>query len=276
MCTLRVNWNYPSIGLVVYGSKIDSSYFYICAFSVVAMSGGALIGIVAARVLPDHHLSRESATAVKLAAALVVLLTSLVLALMLSAANSSFSTNAGIVKKLGSDLIHLDHVLRIYGPEANGARADLRAYATWKNEELFSTLAVPTTTNRETADLLDKLLDSMLSLVPADRRQAALVAQAQTIIANIYGGRWLLWENPGTTVPIQFLFVLIGWLFLIFLSFGLFAPFNATVVTSFFLTSLAVTGAILMILELGDPMHQSLVRISSEPMRSALIEIGRP
>lgn len=240
------------------------------------MSGGALIGIGAARVLPDHHLSRESATAVKLAAALVVLLTSLVLALMLSAANSSFSTNAGIVKKLGSDLIHLDHVLRIYGPEANDARADLRAYATWKNEELFSTLAVPTTTNRETADLLDKLLDSTLSLAPADRRQAALVAQAQTIIANIYGGRWLLWENPGTTVPIQFLFVLIGWLFLIFLSFGLFAPLNATVATSFFLTSLAVMGAILMILELGDPMHQSLVRISSQPMRSALIEIGRP
>ena len=85
-----------------------------------------------------------------------------------------------------------------------------------------------------------------------------------------------MWENPGTTVPIQFLFVLIFWLSLIFLSFGLFAPVNATVVTSFFLAAVAVTGAILMILELGDPMHQSLLRVSSEPMRRALTEVGRP
>ena len=64
----------------------------------------------------------------------------------------------------------------------------------------------------------------------------------------------------GTTVPLQFLYVLIFWLFLIFVSFGLFAPVNVMVVTSFFLCALAVTGAILMILELGDTMHHSWIR----------------
>ncbi len=111
------------------------------------MFGGALIGIFVARVLPGDHLSKESAAVVKLAAAVVVSLTSLVLALMLSAANSSFSANAGIVKKLGSDLIHLDHLLRSYGPEANEGRVTLRAYTSGKSEELFSGSAVPTTTN---------------------------------------------------------------------------------------------------------------------------------
>ena len=62
-------------------------------------------------------------------------------------------------------------------------------------------------------------------------------------------------ENPGSTVPPQFLFVLIFWLFLIFVSFGLFAPFNLTVIASFLVCSLAVSAAILMILDLGDPMH---------------------
>jgi len=85
-----------------------------------------------------------------------------------------------------------------------------------------------------------------------------------------------LWENPGTTVPVEFLFVLIFWLALIFVSFGLFAPVNATVITSFFVSALAVTGAVLMLLELGDPMHHGLLHVSSEPMRRALIEIGRP
>jgi hypothetical protein len=51
---------------------------------------------------------------------------------------------------------------------------------------------------------------------------------------------------------------------------------NLTVIASFFLCSLAVAGAILMILDLGDPMHPGWVQVSSEPMRRAMIEIGRP
>jgi len=255
---------------------IASSSLYICVFAFVAMFGGALIGIFAARALPRHHLSAESGTVVKLSAGIVVSLTSLVLALMLSAANSTFSVNAGIIKKLGSDLINLDHMLRIYGPEADEARMALRAYAIKKTEELFPTSEVPSTANRETADLLDGLLDAILSLSPTDRRHGTLVSQALTSIANIYAERWLLWESPGTTVPLPFLFVLIFWLSLIYVSFGLFTPVNATVVTSFFLSALAVAGAILMILELGDPMHHSWIHVSGEPLRRALLEIGRP
>jgi hypothetical protein len=255
---------------------IDSSSLLICVMALVAMFGGGLIGIFAARILPKHHLSDSSASVVKLLATVVVSLTSLVLALMLSSANSTFSVNAGIVKKLSSDLIHLDHLLRTYGPEANEARASLRAYAAKKNEELFPLSTVPAATDRETSDQLDNLLDSVLSLAPADRRHTALVDQALAITSSIYAERWLLWENPGSTVPPQFLLVLIFWLFLIFVSFGLFAPVNLTVIASFLLCSLAVSGAILMILDMGDPMHPGWVQVSSEPMRRAMIEIGRP
>jgi len=260
---------------------IDSSYLLVCAIAFAAMFGGGLIGILAARALPEHHLSAQSATVVKLAAAVVVSLTSLVLALMLSSANSSFSANAGIVKKLSSDLIHLDHLLRVYGPDANAARANLRAYATKKNDELFGAskaraAADSETANRETADQLDALLDAVVSLSPADRRQTALVSQAQFLIDNVYAERWLLWENPGSTVPAQFLFVLIFWLALIYVSFGLFAPANLTVMASFFLSALAVAGAVLLILELGDPVHHGWFQVSNEPMRRAVVEIGRP
>jgi hypothetical protein len=255
---------------------VDSSSLLISLMALVAMFGGGLIGIFAARILPQHHVSDLSAGTVKLLAAVVVSLTSLVLALMLSSANSSFAVNAGIVKKLSSDLIHLDHLLRTYGPEANEARASLRAYTTKKNDELFPVSAVPAPTDRETSDQLDTLLDSVLSLTPADRRHTALVEQALAITSSIYAERWLLWENPGTTVPTPFLFVLIFWLFLIFVSFGLFAPINLTVIASFLLCSIAVSGAILMILDMGDPMHPGWVQVSSEPMRRAMIEVGRP
>ncbi|SEP09409.1 Protein of unknown function [Rhodospirillales bacterium URHD0017] len=255
---------------------VDGSSLLICVMALVAMFGGGLIGIFTARVLPPHHLSDSSASVVKLLATVVVSLTSLVLALMLSSANNSFSVNAGIVKKLSSDLIHLDHLLRTYGPEANEARATLRAYTTRKSDELFPASAVPAPSDRETSDRLDALLDSILSLAPTDRRHTALVEQALGITSSIYAERWLLWENPGTTVPPQFLFVLIFWLFLIFVSFGLFAPANHTVIASFLLCALAVSGAILMILDMGDPMHPGWVQVSGEPMRRAVIEVSRP
>ena len=255
---------------------IDGSSLLICVMALVAMFGGGLIGMFAARMLPAHHLSDSSASTVKLLATVVVSLTSLVLALMLSSANNSFAVNAGIVKKLSSDLIHLDHLLRTYGPEANEARANLRAYTTRKTHELFPETATAAPSDRETSDRLDALLDSILSLAPPDRRHTALIEQALAITSSIYAERWLLWENPGSTVPPQFLFVLIFWLFLIFVSFGLFAPANHTVIASFLLCSLAVAGAILMILDMGDPMHPGWVQVSGEPMRRAVIEIGRP
>lgn len=255
---------------------IDSSYLYISAFAFSAMVGGSLIGLFSARALPSHHLSRESADVVKTSTTIVATLTSLVLALMLSSANSSFSINAGIVKKLSADLIQIDHMLRAYGPEANGARANLRAYAMRKSDELFpGSSSTTTSTAEETASLLDALLDGTLSLSLPDRRHTALAAQALALINSIYAERWLLWENPGTTVPPPFIFLLVFWLFLIFLSFGLFAPWNLTVITSFVLSALAVTGALFLILELGDPM-EGWLRVSGEPLRRALIEIGRP
>ena len=88
-----------------------------------------------------------------------------------------------------------------------------------------------------------------------------MAAQALTLINQIYA---------------PFLFVLIFWLFLVFLCFGLFAPPNLTVVASLVLSSLTVTGAIYLILQLGDPMHHSWLQISGEPLQRALSEIGHP
>ena len=152
----------------------------------------------------------------------------------------------------------------------------MRDYAGRKHNELFLPTKGDAPNPRGSADLLDALLGSVLSLSLPDRRHTALASQALTITHQIYAERWLLWENPGTTVPPQFLFVMIFWLFLVFLGFGLFAPINLTVVASFFLSSLAVTGALFLILQLGDPMHLSWLQISGEPLRRTLGEIGRP
>jgi len=54
--------------------------------------------------------------------------------------------------------------------------------------------------------------------------------------------RLLLFENAGSSIPFPFLLVLVFWLTIIFASFGLFAPRNATVVAAFLVTALSVSG----------------------------------
>jgi hypothetical protein len=70
------------------------------------------------------------------------------------------------------------------------------------------------------------------------------------------------------------LIALVLWLTTIFISFGLFAPFNATVVSSLFVAALSVSYAIFLILEMYTP-YTGLVQISSEPLRAAIAELGR-
>jgi hypothetical protein len=64
------------------------------------------------------------------------------------------------------------------------------------------------------------------------------------------------------------LVVLVFWLTTLFISFGLFAPRNGTVVASLFISALSVSGAILMILEMYTP-YSGLVQVSSAPLRAA-------
>jgi hypothetical protein len=67
---------------------------------------------------------------------------------------------------------------------------------------------------------------------------------------------------------------MVFWLSTVFASFGLFAPRNLTVVTALFLCAVAVSGAVLMILDLQTPFG-GVIRISSVRMRHALEVISR-
>jgi hypothetical protein len=54
--------------------------------------------------------------------------------------------------------------------------------------------------------------------------------------------RWLLIEQDVLGIPVPVLLVVLFWLCLLFMSFGLFAPANATVTVVLFLCALAVGG----------------------------------
>jgi hypothetical protein len=62
--------------------------------------------------------------------------------------------------------------------------------------------------------------------------------------------RWMMFEQAGSFISMPLLAVLVFWLVIIFSSFGLFAPRNATAIATLFVCALSVSGAIFLIL--GD------------------------
>lgn len=86
--------------------------------------------------------------------------------------------------------------------------------------------------------------------------------------------RLLLFEHLGTSIPVPFLVILVFRLCIIFASFGLFAPRNATVIAVLCVCSLSVAGAIFLIIEL-DRSFEGLLQVSGAPMRDALAQLGR-
>ena len=90
------------------------------------------------------------------------------------------------------------------------------------------------------------------------------------LAADVGRMRLLLFENLGASIPVPFLMVLVFWLCIIFASFGLFAPRNATVITVLCVCALSVAGAIFLILE----QDRSFEGAAAGPQRAAARSAG--
>ena len=85
------------------------------------------------------------------------------------------------------------------------------------------------------------LYDRIQALRPQDDAQRALQAQALGIVIDLARTRWLMFEQEtSSSISMPFLVVLVFWLTIVFMSFGLFAPPNATVVGTLLLSALSV------------------------------------
>src|SRR6516162_472022 len=118
------------------------------------------------------------------------------------------------------------------------------------------------------------LFDKIQELVPQNDTQRALKSQVESMAFNLGQMRWLLFEQSGSSISVPFLVVVVFWLSTLFVSFGLFAPRNATAFLTVLISALSVAGALFLILELDHPFS-GLIQISSAPLRNALAVLGR-
>jgi hypothetical protein len=249
----------------------------ITAIVFGCIAGGTLLGMAMRAILPEQHLSPESKDVVKMGMGLVGTMTALVLGLLIASAKSGYDAQRNGVSQTAASLILLDRTLAHYGPEAQDTRDLLRSSVTdmvqrtWPDE--YPDAAQGARGSR-TEGRYEALYEKIQGLVPKNEAQRAMQAQALKTAMDIGQARWTLAEQRGSSIPVPFLVVLVSWLTLLFASFSLFSPPNATVIVTLMISALAVASALFLILEM-DRAYDGIIHISSGPMHDALGMLGQ-
>jgi hypothetical protein len=245
---------------------------FLCTF------GCALLGIMVRAALPPAHLSKESQDVVRLGMGLVATMTALLLGLVTAAAKGSFDSQDLAIRNAAAGMLSLDRLLARYGPETQPIRAEFRALAAARFDEIWPAEGLQAggllQSRVKGTPAAEAVEDEILQLVPQTDTQRWLKTESLKLTEEVLRTRWRLLGSAAGSVPRTFLVVVIFWLSMTFGSFGLAAPRNATVVTVFVISTLSVAAAVFLILELDGPFD-GLVRISSEPFRYTLANLGK-
>jgi hypothetical protein len=209
---------------------------------------------------------------------MIATLAALVLGLLIASAKGNFDALSSGLRQTSSQVILLDRVLAHYGPETQEARDLLRRSVIsaiarrWPEERIGEAVAKAPEGRVDFEAVQEKLRQ----LSPRNDAQRWLQSQALQISGEIAGGRWLLVEQIGQrSIPIPFFVILVFWLTIIFASFSLFAPRNATVISVLLLCALSAAGSLFLIMELDAP-YAGMIKVSSAPLRNTLAHLGKP
>jgi hypothetical protein len=245
----------------------------IASIAFACLFGAALLGMRLRVALPEHHMSDDSRHLLQTGLGIIGTMAGLVLGLLVASATSSYNAQRAEIDDVSSKVVLLDRVLAHYGPGADVPRRVLRQTvrralaAIWPQESSRGPQLTPLTG-------AEALLDEVGGLSPKSDLQSTLKPAAMGLVMNLAQTRWLMYEQADTSVSMPLLVLLVFWFTITFIGFGLFAPWNATTVVALALCALAVSGAVMVMLEMYAPF-EGFMQISDAPLREALAHLGR-
>jgi hypothetical protein len=248
-------------------ASIEIAATIFCCLLLGAFAGMGLRGTI-----PKHHLDSDTRDLIKLGVGLIGTMSALVLGLLVASTKGAYDTKRSELAQMAGNVILLDRVLAHYGAEAGETRAALRSSiaamagsdgAKSRLEEFSQ--AAPL--NRQ------GFFDKLEALAPQTDTQRALLAEAKSLATDLARTRWLIFAQSGSTISTPFLVIVIFWLTVLYVSFGLFAPRHTTAVTTLIVSAAAVAGALFLILDLDHPFT-GLLQIPDTPLRNALAALA--
>jgi hypothetical protein len=252
------------------------STIIIALITFVFTFAGSLCGLLLRFMLPDHHLNEDARDVVQLGSGLIAAMAALVLGLLINSANNSLDTMNNELAQASATIVELDQSLASYGPETAEPRQLLRNIVVAVLETIGpeNVLKEGATEKVDLGKALRRIQSKLRSLPPQNNAQTILQSQAIQEVEQLTHSRLLLLEHRHRRLSVIFLIVLIFWLTVIFVSFGLLAPRNWTVIGVLFVCALSVSAAIFILTEMNNP-YKGFISVSAAPLQSALEQLGR-
>lgn len=235
--------------------------------------GGAIVGIAIRQAVSESHFVPEAKDTIRLAIGLVVTMTGLVLGMLVSSAKTFYDGEKNQVAEMSSQIILMDDLLAVYGPETKQARIQARGFVAaavdriWPKEKTELSQLKPQNEGQA-------FYKELQLLVPKNDAQASAKAQLTSLTITLRKGYWLMYlQTVQTPIPSPLLMVVTSWLVAIFVSFGIYAPRNLTVMVTLIICAMAVSAAIFIILSMYAPFS-GVLKISPAAVRDAVHQMG--
>lgn len=236
--------------------------------TMVFIFGGGLLGLLLGRTLPERYRDESTQKIVQITMGTISIMAALVISLMITQARATLSSRDRQVEQLATDLIVLDRELLRYGPDARDARELVRQYTALKIKLTWPANGRGTLLDSAQAlRLLEAVEGRLTSLQPQTTAQRIILTSALQISNQLIRTRWVLVVEHEHEIPRLFLYALIFWLIILFISFGLFAPQNVITVSSLFVCSLCLSVAMLLVIDMDEPFGGGLITTTPEPMQ---------
>ncbi|WP_168878980.1 hypothetical protein [Rhizobium sp. P28RR-XV] len=245
----------------------------------------AAVGSILRARLPAPHRGTETIDFLRVVTALLVTFAALVMSLLLASELTAFTTASRDRNRYAAGLAEMDVCLKNYGSALDSERQLLHSYtvaviaSTWPGEPLPPGMIYPDVSKLPLigeAPTLGALLNTIgLSIAhqqPNDPLHQVLVTRCNQLFSNLMVARWTVIEDAHGSLSAPFLDVLIFWLMLVFLSFGLQAPRNPLTGSIVAVAIVSVASVMFVILDLDLP-YGGFFGISSTSMRHALADM---
>lgn len=212
----------------------------------------------------------------------LVTIASIVMGLLINAAKSSIEATEDHWANYAALLIRLDQSMRNYGPESEPIRRRLQSFTAagivnfWRDELIpagVSYVDVRRKSREAVHQVLTETLNciklDILQLKPADPFHERLAADCFDQYKDFAMARWSLITEPERSLPARFLNMLMSWLMVIFLCFGLRTTVSPLVIIALALAGITLSSMTFTITDMVDP-YKGRFNISSKSMRNAL------
>lgn len=259
---------------------IESSLAFVCLLIFVGSSGA---GTWLHDRIQEHHRTREAVESVRLIVTILVTFAALVLGLLVTSAKEDFDQHTALYQHYGIDLVELDRRLLEYGGQADPIRRLLRSYTaavyalSWPDEPRpsgeYPTHMQPVTPGSDEMAGLTALMNQMDNAIedlqPADAYHERIASELQSQIHQVRDDRWRVIERSQSKVSAIFVGVLVMWLAITFVTFGLVSPNTTLVHVTVFLAAFAVAASLYLIMDLYTPLG-GFISVSARPFQDAL------